>query len=316
MSPSRRPALPALAGALLSGALLLSGSAAAQASPLPTAPEASVAAQALAISPVAVDANGKPVPVSVPKVTSAKAASSTPANAGSVGGPATASGEPGNTSIIGTDNRTRVTATTSFPSRAIVHITRNGAAHCTGWMVSRDTVVTAGHCLYNRSTASWYSGLSFTPARNGSSAPYGSATATRRITDTNYINNGDTRQDWGIVKLSRQLGSTTGWFGLKWQSASYNGTSATVRGYPGDKAFGTMWTMTGSIAQSTPNGLCYAMDTIGGQSGSPVFNSSNQGIAIHTMGTGSHGLNGCSSSYNAGTRITQSLYNLIQDEAW
>ncbi len=118
------------------------------------------------------------------------------------------------------------------------------------------------------------------------------------------------------MKLNRPIGYSTGWFGLRWQTASYNGSVNAVRGYPGDKAFGTMWTMSGPIKQSTGNGLCYEMDTIGGQSGSPVFGTStNQAIAIHTMGTGGHGLNGCATNYNAATRITQGLYNLILSEA-
>lgn len=52
-----------------------------------------------------------------------------------------------------------------------------------------------------------------------------------------------------------------------------------------------------------------------GQSGSPVCNSSNQALAIHTMGKGNHGFNGCPSSVNAGTHTTQSLDSLILKES-
>ena len=89
--------------------------------------------------------------------------------------------------------------------------------------------------------------------------------------------------------------------------------TVTVRGYPGDKAFGTMWTMSGSIESSAPNQLCYSIDTVGGQSGSPVYTSANHVIAIHAYGTG--GGTACS-TLNSGTRITEGLYNLILSVAW
>lgn len=298
-------------GALLTATLTAAGNATVQAAP--SATEARRVPASVA-SPMAVDALGRPAPVRARPGAAAVVTQAPDAPTGIAPTLIAAPGTAGTESVIGADNRTRVTATTTRPNSAIVHITRNGGAHCTGWLVSKDTLVTAGHCLYDVGTQQWYSGLSFTPGRNASTAPYGSATATRRVIDNAYAASGDTRQDWGIVKLSSPLGTSTGWFALKSQTGGYEGTSATVRGYPGDKAFGTLWTMTGTVAQSTPNGVCYSMDTFGGQSGSPVFNSSNQAIAIHTMGVANHGQNGCASSYNAGTRITQSLNDAIKAE--
>ena len=213
--------------------------------------------------------------------------------------------------VIPPDGRYRVHDTTSFPNGAIVFIQRGGRHHCTGWMISKDTLVTAGHCLYSRSSGSWYTGLDFVPGANGQYHPYGSASAVTSWTDTAYIQNGDTRQDWGIVKLNRPIGNQTGWFGLKWQGSSYNGTWSTLRGYPGDKGIGEMWTMSGRVDESRPNQLCYSIDTMGGQSGSPVYLPSNYVIAIHAYGVGNHGLGGCPYQYNAGTRITKGLYDLI-----
>ena len=58
-------------------------------------------------------------------------------------------------SVIGRDNRIRVTNTTLYPYRAIVHlvIQFNGQEvyGCTGALISKDTVFTAGHCVYNKS---------------------------------------------------------------------------------------------------------------------------------------------------------------------
>lgn len=218
-------------------------------------------------------------------------------------------------SIIGSDGRYRITATKNFPSRAVVYITYKGKQHCTGWMISKNTLVTAGHCVYNRSSKSWYdtSKFAFYPGRNATTSPYGSAKATKAWTDTSYIASGNQKQDWGIIKLNKNIGNTTGWFGLKWQSASYNGTKVTVRGYPGDKKAGQLWTMSGKITASKTNNLCYSIDTYGGQSGSPIYLSNNQVIGIHTNGTVSKRTTPCAGKYNQGVRITKSLYNIIMD---
>jgi glutamyl endopeptidase len=102
-----------------------------------------------------------------------------------------------------------------------------------------------------------------------------------------------------------------------WTSGSLNGTNITVTGYPGDIATsindkndpnvqgkGTyMWYCNGTITNSLPARLEYNADTWGGNSGGPVYNNSNQALAINTYGIGS--------STNGGTRITEWLYNFL-----
>jgi glutamyl endopeptidase len=79
--------------------------------------------------------------------------------------PALVPGDGSIESVIGTDNRYRITNTTSYPYRAITHIT-SSIGGCTGWLIDPDTVVTAGHCLHN---GSWASNVRVYPGRNGSS---------------------------------------------------------------------------------------------------------------------------------------------------
>ncbi|MDO4784927.1 MAG: trypsin-like serine protease [Propionibacteriaceae bacterium] len=261
------------------------------------------------VSPIGVDAQGRTLKAPAPLTTKkgAQTTGSVPAHV-----PMKAHGKSfDKDSVIPPDGRHRVYNTTAFPNSAIVFIQRGGGHHCTGWMVSADTLVTAGHCLYDTRSQSWYRGLEFVPGANGRHQPYGSARAAKMWTDTSYAQTGNTGRDWGIVKLNRPVGNQTGWFGLTWREGSYNGTWSVVRGYPGDKGIGEMWTMSGQINESRPNQLCYSIDTMGGQSGSPVYLSSNQAIAIHAYGVGPHGAGGCPSQYNAGTRITKDLYELI-----
>jgi glutamyl endopeptidase len=217
----------------------------------------------------------------------------------------------GGRSVIGADGRTRVTGTTSSPYRKIALITFGGGYICTGWLVNANTVVTAGHCVYDTDTHAWYSRTSYRiyPGRNASTSPYGSCTAKALYSNSNWTSTGSPNYDFGAIKLNCTVGNTTGWFGYWWQSASLVGKAATVTGYPGDKAFGTMWKMSGSIGRNTTRQVSYTIDTYGGQSGSPVYqNKSGCGwcsMAIHAYGASGSPL------MNSGTRITQSVYNFI-----
>jgi glutamyl endopeptidase len=139
--------------------------------------------------------------------------------------------------------------------------------------------------------------------------------------------NGDPKSDFAVMQLGTSstttcdIGTTVGWFGISWTAGAdaLTGDSATVQGYPGDKAFGSQWTMSGTIKQSTKQMVYYRMDTAGGQSGSPVFDPAGAlcgatpcGMAIHSYGVG---LPGAGSNANAGPRITSGRFTTITNYA-
>jgi glutamyl endopeptidase len=206
-------------------------------------------------------------------------------------------------SIIGGDNRVRVTNTTAFPNSAIAYIVSTGG-QCTGWIIGPRLVVTAGHCIYDRGNRRWNSNFQVSFGRNGASTPYGVQGWATAWTDVSYINNGNMGLDWGLIQLNSNIGYSTGWFGYGWQTTSRNGTSVTVRGYPGDHPQ-QLWTHSGTVQKTEPNRLFYNVDTVGGQSGSPVYVSGNIGVAIHAYGVDQTGL-------NSGTHITEGLFNLFR----
>ncbi|TCS93063.1 trypsin-like serine peptidase [Hazenella coriacea] len=211
----------------------------------------------------------------------------------------------GITSIIGNDDRTKVTNTTSFPYSAVVHI-QSDIGQCTGWMIGPHTVATAGHCIYNTSTDRWASWARVYPGKNGSSNPYGYANATGFRSVIGWTQNHNHEYDYGAIQLDQNIGNSTGWFGYRWQSWSYVGESETVVGYPGDKDSGTtMWKHKDKIGKETSEKLYYQNDTIGGQSGSPIWQTRSEcgecSIGVHAYGA--------SGGYNSGTRITEAKFN-------
>jgi glutamyl endopeptidase len=230
----------------------------------------------------------------------------------------------GTESVIAPDQRVRINPTTTFPARAVVFITRNGAGHCTGWLYGADIVATAGHCLHTGgSGGTWYTGLAVWPGRNGASAPYGSCTPRLLHSVTGWTVDGNEAYDYGAIKLNCTIGNTTGWFGYWWQSASLAGTSTLINGYPGDKPFGEQWrgdSVARTVTVSQANQIFYTNDTIGGMSGSAVYQNRAAGssfcVGFCSMAIHGYGLHGAAphSNNNHAARITEARFNNLQ--AW
>jgi glutamyl endopeptidase len=220
-------------------------------------------------------------------------------------------------SVIAPDGRTRVTATTTFPNRAIaylvVHFSGGSTGSCTGWFIGPRTVVTAGHCVYDTATNKWATSITVYPGRNGTTAPYGSTTSHKLFSVTGWTSSHSSNYDYGAIQTNAALGNTVGWFGYRWQSSNSFPGSHTVRGYPGDKPSGQLWTMNGGVTHVNTYRLWYNIDTYGGQSGSPFYSfwtgsgcktNCYYGVGIHTYGTSVSPYFG-----NSATRIREAVFN-------
>lgn len=264
------------------------------------------------VSPVGIDSSGNPLSW---HPTNSEAASSADSE-DSVAGHESDSAESAPSSVITGDGRMQLTDTTSYPNSAIVYITKDGKTHCTGWMISADTLVTAGHCVYSFEREEWLSGLEFSPGANGSERPFETAKAAQTWTDTSWVKKGSPLLDWGVVKLDKQLGERSGWFGFTWRPGEYKDVKTELRGYPDDKNPGELWGMSGTVAVSRGNQLCYSIATHSAQSGSPLYMPDEAlviGIHAYGKGPGRFTSRECPSQYNAGTRITKGLFELFLD---
>ncbi len=206
-------------------------------------------------------------------------------------------------SVLGFDERTRVYGTTSFPYRAVGRI----ATGCTGTLIGPRHVLTAGHCVYNIKTNSWYSNLSFSPGQNGTYRPYGNVGWKRVLSVKGWTSSHSKNYDYAMIVLNQNVGYTTGWLGYGYKNGWWT-MNVNVNGYPGDKPWGTMWHEYCPMSTMAFNSrrVTHTCDTNKGMSGSGLYRYSSGSRIIYAV----HAYGGSSS--NSGTRITSGVFNNLK----
>lgn len=211
--------------------------------------------------------------------------------------------------IIGTDDRRQITTTNQLPWRRICHLAiqaQSGRRFLgTGAFIGRNTILTAGHCVYLHGQGGWARSIMVSPGRNGNARPFGQAPAVQLRSVRGWTTGpSSTRRnyDYGAIIIARNGGIRTdqvGAFGFAAYTDQYLlSQRLNLAGYPGDKPAGTMWYHGRRATRLTPRTIEYDIDTVGGQSGSPVWvnvNSVRTMVGIHTNGA---------ARGNSATRIT------------
>ena len=215
--------------------------------------------------------------------------------------------------IIGTDDRVRVFANTSYPWRAIcaLRITAHDNTQWigTGWLVAPRVVITAGHCVYLHGNGGWAKKIEVIPGLNDASRPYGSCVSSNVRSVRGWSESKKRDFDYGAIILPSdcRLGDRTGYFGYAVRNDSFlTGSVINMSGYPGDKGGNQQWFMAQRPKSLTSKVITYDIDSMGGQSGGPVWIKEGENrycVGIHTNGH---------SSGNSATRIDLSVFNNIK----
>lgn len=182
----------------------------------------------------------------------------------------------------GADDRAEVTDTKQEPFKQIGYIDPIG---CTGSLVGRRHVLTAGHCTYSLEHGVWYPvTFRFSPAKTKDSRPYGTVEYENIMVKGCFTTAGLPECDFAVIYLKEDIGDKTGYFGvgLDCDSSSVN---LHIAGYPSDKPDQSMWKEScGSASVSCspdPKLIVHACDVVEGTSGSPLWDDTNKVRAIH-----------------------------------
>lgn len=218
--------------------------------------------------------------------------------------------------VIGRDDRVQITNTRLVPWKRICHLLIEAGDgrrffSGTGWFIGPRTLATAGHCVYLHGAGGWARSIKVTPARNGSSSPYGTTTASRFGSVVGWVSSKDRNYDYGVIHLPQPFpAADIGSFGFaNFPDERLRSSRLNLAGYPGDKPAGTMWYHGRHAGSLTTTRINYDIDTYGGQSGSPVWVRTADGkryaVGIHTNG---------SLSGNSATRINHQVF--LNLRAW
>ncbi|MDA2809140.1 hypothetical protein O4J56_00660 [Nocardiopsis sp. RSe5-2] len=225
--------------------------------------------------------------------------------------------------IIGEeDDRYRV-ETDFYPYTTVVSMVRDagddGVEYCTGWMAGPDLVVTAGHCVADGGSGDFYEADTFrlAPAyddRYDPAAPFGECGARQLFSQDGWVHDGESKYDFGAVKLDCTIGEATGWLGYFWTVRSLQGPTSTITQYPGDKKR-EMWEAKGGVYDPLLPGLQYDhdIDTMPGSSGSPVYRyySQESDLCAGYCASGVHSGYDRTKDLNVASRIDENRFNLI-----
>lgn len=228
-------------------------------------------------------------------------------------------------SILGdVDRRKQILETDLAPWRMICSldiVSQNGLRYIgTGWFVGPRTLITAGHCVYDPvELGGWARQITVLPGRNGDQpAPFPSASSTRFSTTDRWLEAQEPDFDYAAIHLDTDLGTSIGAFGVGvLPDAELTDRLVNVSGYPVQPGNGReQYFHANRVKALTARRLFYDIDTMGGQSGSPVWayvdgSEDPVVVGIHAYGVGGLPAD-LSVNANSGPRILPEVLEVIR----
>lgn len=227
-------------------------------------------------------------------------------------------------SIIGDDDREPVDFVSGMPAEAIGKLIisgPNGKTYGgTGFLVSDDLVLTAGHCLDSDEMGGHATSIVFKAGLDADGTYIASANAHESFLPAEWENNRNSDCDWALLRLDKSIGTTIGYINCRVEN-SPTGKMCEIQGYPVEWSTGGNTGVTqvvgyGRVLDNTSYKIFYNADTTGGMSGAPVIITYAYGeygalrgvSGIHTNGTSG------SETRNSGTMITPSILTVIRNK--
>lgn len=202
-------------------------------------------------------------------------------------------------SVLGADERKRIRDTEASPFRMVCALKIEapwGRFVGTGWFAGPRTIVTAGHCVFDRSTmGGWAERIVVTPAQDGDEPPpFETFDAKRFSTVDRWEDHRDPDFDIGAIHLDKPAGEAVGWFSVgALTDDELMNSLVNVSGYPASPGGGVQqWWAKNRIRAVTPRRIFYDVDTSGGQSGGPAYIYQSESatdpivVGIHAYGVG------------------------------
>ncbi|MFP7487274.1 trypsin-like serine protease [Priestia filamentosa] len=211
--------------------------------------------------------------------------------------------------VVGNDDRTLVKNSSLSPYSSIALLFSSQSV-CTGSLIAEDKILTAAHCVYDKSTSSYFKETSVYPGMNNDEMPFGGSDSVEYYVPQSYIDSGKAKYDYAVVKVAEPIGKEAGVLKVKEAEQKNNKAPIKIIGYPFDKYMETskmsQFEMSGNIVDEDTNAVYYDIDTTEGQSGAPILNSENKIIGVHS---GNYYIN----DKNGGPKIDQEALKFVTD---
>jgi V8-like Glu-specific endopeptidase len=185
---------------------------------------------------------------------------------------------------------------------------------CSGAVLQRRVVATAGHCVHSGTTSGFHSNFVFVPAFRDGVAPLKSWNWRFVATTNTWAGGGGgvpNAADYAMIEFADQaltpgalpskLGNVTGWLG--WQTVNLSLNHTSKLGYPCnlDSCQKMQNVMSNNFRNTAPNNVEYGSDARGGSSGGPWV----QNFATLASGGGT----GSNIGLNQLVGVTSYIYN-------